>query len=159
MSTTSSTDPAVLQEAVSRIVQTVEPRRVILFGSAARGDLALAKAPLPDGAVGRTSDWRAFSRCFRGKHDSKEAGRRRFESILTSAPSQVRRTGTSIERSPWGEARSVGPTRGQATRFAYVSILGTSGRGANGNGAGCLLGTAGPRPLPREPLLSCPAGC
>ena len=32
-------EPTVLDEAVRRIIQTVHPRRVILFGSAARGEM------------------------------------------------------------------------------------------------------------------------
>jgi predicted nucleotidyltransferase len=39
MSTANTYDSAVLDEAVQRIVRSVRPRRIILFGSAARGDM------------------------------------------------------------------------------------------------------------------------
>jgi len=32
-------DPAILAEAVARIVRTAHPRRILLFGSAARGEM------------------------------------------------------------------------------------------------------------------------
>jgi predicted nucleotidyltransferase len=34
-----SPDPAVLQELVRRVVDSVQPLRIILFGSAARGEM------------------------------------------------------------------------------------------------------------------------
>lgn len=37
MSSATEVDPRVLGEAVRRIVEAVDPRRIILFGSAARG--------------------------------------------------------------------------------------------------------------------------
>lgn len=36
---TSTVDQALLDELVRRIVQTVQPRRIVLFGSAARGQM------------------------------------------------------------------------------------------------------------------------
>ena len=39
MSTATRVDPRVIEEAVRRIVEAVHPRRIILFGSAARGEM------------------------------------------------------------------------------------------------------------------------
>ena len=39
MGTTQTCDATLLDEAVRRIVAAVQPRRIILFGSAARGDM------------------------------------------------------------------------------------------------------------------------
>jgi len=39
MTTANTLDPATLDEAVRRIVSTVQPQRVILFGSAARNEM------------------------------------------------------------------------------------------------------------------------
>jgi predicted nucleotidyltransferase len=39
METTHAVSPAILKELVRRIVEAVQPRRIILFGSAARGQL------------------------------------------------------------------------------------------------------------------------
>ncbi|MGH9469146.1 MAG: nucleotidyltransferase domain-containing protein [Terriglobia bacterium] len=55
MKTSTCIEPAVLDRLVSKIVETVQPRRIVLFGSAARGQMGPQSdvdllVVMPDGA-------------------------------------------------------------------------------------------------------------
>ncbi len=110
MITSSIATPEILDRLVRRIVETVQPRRIILFGSATRGDTGLHSdldilVIMPDGAHRRRTAQRLY-RALAGLGVPKdivvvtESDVRRFADEPSLVISPALREGKELYRAP-----------------------------------------------------------